>query len=239
MADGTRNNLAIYDDVAADWWSDDIRWVRTLKNMVPARLKYFEKTVSWADKDILDVGCAGGFVAEELSKRGGRVIGIDPAADAIEAAKQHAAQNALEISYDVGIGEELPYENNSFDHVVCVDVLEHVQSVPQVLAEIARVLRPDGYFLFDTINRNPIARFATITIAEDVLGLLPKGTHDPAMFIKPDELRGKLVAAGFSPDPFKGLGLVGLNKRGDFVFGQVPLKAVIYMGVAQLTNTHD
>ena len=38
MAIIQRNNLDIYDDVAADWWSDDIRWVRTLKNLVPGRL---------------------------------------------------------------------------------------------------------------------------------------------------------------------------------------------------------
>ncbi|MEO1749680.1 MAG: 3-demethylubiquinone-9 3-O-methyltransferase, partial [Pseudomonadota bacterium] len=42
MAEVVRNNLAIYDDVAEQWWSDDVRWVRTLKSMVPARLKWFE-----------------------------------------------------------------------------------------------------------------------------------------------------------------------------------------------------
>jgi 2-polyprenyl-6-hydroxyphenyl methylase/3-demethylubiquinone-9 3-methyltransferase len=42
-----RNNLEIYNDVAADWWSDEIRWVRTLKNLVPGRLKWFDKQTSW------------------------------------------------------------------------------------------------------------------------------------------------------------------------------------------------
>jgi 2-polyprenyl-6-hydroxyphenyl methylase/3-demethylubiquinone-9 3-methyltransferase len=55
MANTLRNNLQIYDDVAARWWSDDIRWVRTLKNMVPGRLCYFDKLIDWKGKTVLDL----------------------------------------------------------------------------------------------------------------------------------------------------------------------------------------
>jgi 2-polyprenyl-6-hydroxyphenyl methylase / 3-demethylubiquinone-9 3-methyltransferase len=99
----------------------------------------------------------------------------------------------------VGVGEALPYADACFDAVVCVDVLEHVTDLHRVLSETARVLRPGGMFLFDTINRNPLATFATITMAEDVLGLLPEGTHDPAMFIKPGELHAELIRVGLAP----------------------------------------
>lgn len=230
MANTLRNNLQIYDDVAARWWSDDIRWVRTLKNMVPGRLGYFDKLIDWKGKTVLDLGCAGGFMAEALDDRGAQVTGIDPAEDAIEAARTHAQSRT--IAYDVGVGEALPYSDGQFDAVVCVDVLEHVADLSQVLAEVVRVLKPGGLFLFDTINRNPIARLATITVAEDILGLLPKGTHDPAMFIKPSELERGLVAAGLEVGQFTGLGPRGMNRRGDLTFGQLPLKAVIYMGSA-------
>ena len=232
-ADMIRNNLSIYDDVAERWWSDDLRWVRTLKNMVPGRLAYFDRFIDWHGAKVLDLGCAGGFMAEAMAARRAIVTGIDPASGAIEAAKAHAAAGNLSIQYDVGTGEALPYGDASFDAVVCVDVLEHVSDLALVLAQTARVLRPGGMFLFDTINRNRVATFATITMAENVLQLLPKGTHDPAMFIKPEELRAALIKAGLTPAAMTGLGPRGINRRGDFTFGRLPGTAIIYMGTAR------
>ena len=98
---------------------------------------------------------------------------------------------------------------------------------------MARTLRPGGLFLFDTINRNPLARLATITVAEDILRLLPKGTHDPAMFITPAELRAAMRMAGLQPGPFTGLGPRGMNRRLDLTFGPLPLTAILYMGTAR------
>lgn len=236
-SDRPRNDLSIYDDVASRWWSDEIRWVRTLKNMVPARLAWFDQHISWPGKRVLDLGAAGGFMAEAIARRGAEVTGIDPASEAIEAARVHAEHSGLSIRYDVGVGEALPYQDKAFDAVVCVDVLEHVSDLQQVLNEVSRVLRPGGVFLFDTINRNPLARLATITIAEDVLGLLPKGTHDPQMFIKPEELTSGLEAAGLTPGKITGLGPRGLNRSGDITFGRVPLTTIIYMGVAKKEAT--
>ncbi len=228
-----RNDLTIYDTAAEHWWSDEVRWVRTLKNLVPGRLDWFDRQTDWQGRDVLDLGCAGGFMAEALAKRGAHVTGIDPAADAIAAARAHARSSGLRIGYDVGVGESLPYDTASFDAVVCVDVLEHVADLDKVLSEVARTLRPGGVFLFDTINRNPLARLATITIAEDVLRLLPRGTHDPSMFIKPRELRAAMQGAGLLPGAFTGLGPRGVNRRLDLTFGRLPLKTVLYMGVAR------
>jgi 2-polyprenyl-6-hydroxyphenyl methylase/3-demethylubiquinone-9 3-methyltransferase len=234
MTNNQRNKLDIYDDVAADWWSDDIRWVRTLKNLVPGRLAWFDRHIDWDAKMVLDLGCAGGFMAEAMTNKGAKVTGIDPAAQAIAAATARAEQMDQTIQYNVGVGENLPYPDDYFDAVVCVDVLEHVADLNKVLTEVARVLKSGGLFLYDTINRNPIARLATITIAEDVLRLLPKGTHDPKMFIKPVELRDALSKAGLVPGPQTGLGPRGMNRRGDFTFGPLPFKTIIYMGLAQL-----
>ncbi len=233
MAITKRNDLEIYDEVAANWWSDDIRWVRTLKNLVPGRLKWFDRHIDWTGIDVLDLGCAGGFMAEALTDKGARVTGIDPAAKAIEAARAHADASGKHISYDVGVGEDLPYADGCFDAVVCVDVLEHVADLSKVLAEVARALKPGGMFLFDTINRNPLARFAAITIAENTLRLLPKGTHGPDLFIKPKELDLELECAGLVPGPTTGLGPRGINRRGDLVFGPLPVRSIIYMGVAR------
>lgn len=233
MADPRRNNLDIYDDVAAHWWSDDLRWVRTLKNLVPGRLAWFDRHIDWNGLGILDLGCAGGFMAEALTSRGAHVTGIDPASQAIKAARAHVKATGQSIRYDIGIGEDLPYEEGSFDAVVCVDVLEHVTNLTEVLAEVARVLKPGGAFLYDTINRNFVSRFATITVAENILRLLPKGTHDPDLYIKPQELIVALERAGLVAGPTRGLGPRGINRRGDFVFGPLPTRSVIYMGTAR------
>ncbi len=233
MAKSQRNDLTIYDDVADKWWCDDIRWVRTLKNMVPGRLSYFDTFIDWQDKHVLDLGCAGGFLAEALHDRGAKVTGIDPAEGAIAAARAHAAETGRTITYDTGIGEALPYEDAAFDAIACVDVLEHVSDLQQVLNEVARTLKPGGLFLYDTINRNPLSRLAVITMAEDVLRLLPKGTHDPDMFITPSELHAGLLKAGLAPGETTGLGPRGLTRRGDPTFGRLPFKTIIYMGIAR------
>ena len=225
-----RNDLTIYDKVADQWWSDDVRWVRTLKNLVPRRLAWFNRHFDWQDKDVLDLGCAGGFMAEALATRGAQVTGIDPAAASIEAARQHAKSAGLQIGYDVGVGEDMPYDAGGFDAVVCVDVLEHVADLNKVLSEVTRVLRPGGC---SVRNRNPVTRLATITIAEDLLRLLPRGTHDPEMFIKPRELRRALAGAGLVPGPVTGLGPRGINRRLDLTFGPLPLTTILYMGIAR------
>ncbi|MDA8638087.1 bifunctional 2-polyprenyl-6-hydroxyphenol methylase/3-demethylubiquinol 3-O-methyltransferase UbiG [Rhodospirillales bacterium] len=232
MANTLRNDLSIYDNVAHAWWSDDVRWIRTLKNLVPGRLSWFDRHVTWQDARVLDLGCAGGFMAEAIARKGALVTGIDPAKKAIEAARAHAQEKGIKIQYDVGAGELLPYDDDAFDIIVCVDVLEHVANFPTVLAEIARVLRPGGTFLYDTIHRNLISRLVTVTFAEDILGLLPKGTHDPDMFIKPSELIDVMHQVGLRAGKMTGLGPNGINRRGDFVFGALPLRTVIYMGVA-------
>ena len=74
MAEKNRNKQEIYDNAAAQWWSDDLRWVRTLKNLVPARLKFFDRHIDWAGKTVLDLGCAGGFMAEAIAGRGAQVL---------------------------------------------------------------------------------------------------------------------------------------------------------------------
>lgn len=233
VAQSVRNDLDIYDDVAGDWWSGRTRWIRTLSNMVPARLDYFDSFIDWPGKKVLDLGCAGGFMAEALARRGACVTGIDPAEKVINAARAHAANALLDIRYDVGVGEDLPYASETFDAIVCVDVLEHVEDLARVIKESARVLKPNGLFLFDTINRTLLARFVVVTLAERVLGLLPRGTHDPGLFIQPSTLRRALEQHGFAVGDFTGLAPRWFDRRGDFTFGRAPLTAVIYMGTAR------
>ena len=172
-------------------------------------------------------------MSEAISERDARATGIDPASDAIAAAVAHAKAGSLAITYDVGVGEALPYADETFDAVVCVHLLEHVASLSRVLAEASRVLRPGGIFLFDTINRGLLAQFVTVTVAEGWLRLLPPGTHDPVLFIEPATLRSALADAGLRAGSFTGLGPTGLNRRKDLCFGLWPSTSVIYIGTAK------
>ncbi len=210
-----RNDLSIHDRVADQWWSDEVRWVCTLKNLLPGRLKRFNRNINWPDKAILNLGCTGGFMAEAM------------------AARHHARGGGQPITHDAGMGAAQPYAAEGCDAVVCVDVLEHVADLDKVSSKVARALRPGGLLLFDAINRNPLSRFATITVAENMLGLLPRGTRVPRLFIKRHELRKRLTRAGIVAGPTQGLGPRGIDRRGDTVFGPVPHQTVIYLGVAR------
>jgi 2-polyprenyl-6-hydroxyphenyl methylase/3-demethylubiquinone-9 3-methyltransferase len=228
------NDLTIYRTYAANWWDGSQRFLRLLHNIVPARMKHFSPIVGdWSGKTVLDLGCGGGFMSEAMAREGANVIGVDPSAPAIEAARLHAQAEGLAIEYRVGSGERVPLEDESVDCVVCVDVLEHVESLDAVLDEVARVLKPGGLFLFDTINRTLPARIVLVHFGEKILGLLPRGTHDPAKFIKPDELRALLADRGFETGPIAGLAPCGLNRRGDFTFGRFPSTQIMYMGHAR------
>jgi 2-polyprenyl-6-hydroxyphenyl methylase/3-demethylubiquinone-9 3-methyltransferase len=233
-----RNDLTIYDTHAPNWWNGSQRFLRLLHNIVPARMRHFSKVVGpWTGKRVLDLGCGGGFMAEALARSGADTIGVDPSRLAVEAAREHARLENLAIDYRVGTGEHIPLPDAAVDCVVCVDVLEHVDSVDAVLSEITRVLKPGGLFLFDTINRTVLAKIVVIDLGESVLGLLPRGTHDPARFITPAELTRKLEGGGYELGPIVGLAPVGVNRRLDFTFGRFPSTHIMYMGHARKART--
>jgi 2-polyprenyl-6-hydroxyphenyl methylase/3-demethylubiquinone-9 3-methyltransferase len=173
-------------------------------------------------------------MSETLARRGARVVGVDPCAELLDVARSHALSSGFSIDYREGEGEAVPLEDASVDRVVCVDVLEHVRSLPRVLEEARRVLRPGGLFFFDTINRNWIARLLAVHVAEDALGMLPRGTHDPSRFVRPRELQRELERCGFSRlvGKFTGMGPIGINRRLDFEFGLLPCTWILYLGCA-------
>jgi 2-polyprenyl-6-hydroxyphenyl methylase / 3-demethylubiquinone-9 3-methyltransferase len=114
-------------------------------------------------------------MAVALAGRGAKVTAVDPSEGAIATARRRAEENKLEIEYRVSGGESLPFAAGVFDVVVCVDVLEHVEDLQGVLSEVRRVLRANGIFLFDTINRTRLATFLMVTVGENMIGLLPRG----------------------------------------------------------------
>jgi 2-polyprenyl-6-hydroxyphenyl methylase/3-demethylubiquinone-9 3-methyltransferase len=203
----------IYDRVSSTWWNDDgfMALLRTSVN--PGRSAYFRKVLverlqhQPAELGLLDVGCGGGLLAEEFARLGCTVTGVDRSLPTLEAARAHAAQSGLDIRYLESSAETLPFESASFDVVSCCDVLEHVDDPAHVLGEIARVLRPGGVFLFDTINRTLRSKLVAIKLAQDwrPTRFIPRDVHVWEKFIRPEELSAWMQAAQLWPCEFVGL----------------------------------
>lgn len=183
---------------------------------------------------ILEVGCGGGLICEEMARRGATMVGVDPSQPALETAREHAHQSGIadHIIYEQGYAEALPYADGSFQAIVCLDVLEHVRDLRATIAEIARVLAPGGVFVFDTINRTLLARLVLIWYGEHFPsgGLVP-GIHDYHAFIKPAELRCTLEGNDFQVREMTGFMPRGFIK-GHFRMGPGWFKGVSYVGYA-------
>ena len=195
---------ALYDRLGKGWWDENAP-LHSLRLMVnPARVPYFRAVLENglrrdpANLAVLEVGSGGGLLAEEFARMGCEVTGVDPSAGSVDAARTHAHGAGLDIRYVVARGEELPFPDASFDLVLCCDVLEHVDDVERVLAEAARVLRPGGAYLYDTLNRTLLSRLLVIGVIQEwrLTRFMDRGLHDWHMFIRPRELREALRRHG-------------------------------------------
>jgi 2-polyprenyl-6-hydroxyphenyl methylase / 3-demethylubiquinone-9 3-methyltransferase len=184
------------------WW-DPAGPAGLLHAMNGPRLEFYLRELGDpGGRLVLDAGCGGGLVARGLAGAGAVVTGLDLSPGCLEVARRAVPDRFRPAA---GRLERLPFAAGSFDAVVAADVLEHVGDLPAVVAEVARVLRPGGSFLFDTINRTAWAWFTALFGAERVLGLVPRGTHDWRLFIRPRELDRLLVGAGLEAVATAGL----------------------------------
>jgi 2-polyprenyl-6-hydroxyphenyl methylase / 3-demethylubiquinone-9 3-methyltransferase len=188
--------------------------------------------IDLAGRTALDIGCGGGLLAEELARLGARVIGVDPAESSLATAREHARMQGLEIDYRLGSGERLQLEDESVEIACCVDVLEHVDDLGAVVRETARVLKPGGIYLYDTINRTFASRLVMIKLCQEWsrTSWMPPNLHDFDQFIKPAELRslfeenglvdGGMTGMAPGPKPPRLYGLMRRLKRGEISHGE-------------------
>ena len=110
-------------------------------------------TVAVVDQElVLDIGCGRAVDAIELAMKGGRCSGLEPSGKMISHARQHIAQNGTVVSLARGVSAHLPFKSNSFDKVVCKGALDHFCHPDEAIAEMARVLKPQGRAVIATAN---------------------------------------------------------------------------------------
>jgi 2-polyprenyl-6-hydroxyphenyl methylase/3-demethylubiquinone-9 3-methyltransferase len=205
--------LQRFGDIAHRWW-DPQGTMRPLHEINPVRLAWIERIAELAGKDVVDVGCGGGLLAEAMAGRGGRVLGIDLAAKLLRVAELHALESQAQVQYRHCSAEQLAAEEpGSYDVVTCMEMLEHVPDAASVVTACARLARPGGHVFFSTINRNAKSFALAIVGAEYVLNLLPRGTHEYAKFIKPSELAGFARNAGLTVSEVIGMRYNPLTRR--------------------------
>jgi len=202
--------LAKFSDLAHRWW-DPTSEFKPLHQINPLRLDWIERVLG-ADgvrgRQVLDVGCGGGILAEAMARRGAaHVLGVDLAVKPLKVAQLHALEAGIgNIDYREVAIEALAAERPAtFDVVTCMEMLEHVPDPASIVRACAALVRPGGQLFFSTINRNPKAFLFAIVGAEHVLKLLPKGTHEYAKFIRPSELARWCRDAGLALEHSRGM----------------------------------
>ncbi len=198
--------IAKFSKASSRWWDKNGEF-KLLHQLNPLRLHYLKTQVGdLAGKHILDLGSGGGIFSEALAENAAKVTGIDASSAAIQTAKLHLYESQLEIDYQCSSIEVFAESKSEcFDVIVCMEMLEHVPDPESILRSAASLLKPQGFLIVSTINRNPKSFITAILGAEYVLGLLPRGTHHYHKFIKPAELTEAGRRHGLNPIHCQGL----------------------------------
>jgi 2-polyprenyl-6-hydroxyphenyl methylase/3-demethylubiquinone-9 3-methyltransferase len=208
--------LARFAALSAEWWDPKGKF-RPLHQIGPIRLGFARDRMvehfglqggglkPLAGLRLLDIGCGGGLISEPLARLGARVTGIEPKEANIRAAMAHAAPQGLGIDYRVATVEDLAAAGETFDCVVCLEVVEHVPDVAAFLVTCAALVRPGGLMILSTLNRTLKSFALAIVGAEYILRWLPVGTHQWSRFITPEELRGHVDRAGLTMGRVEGM----------------------------------
>lgn len=99
---------------------------------------------------VLDIGCGRGGVFEQLNSAVAYPIGIDPDWQSLH------DHRLTDLPRFVALADHLPFQAESLDMILCSWVLEHLPKPTHTFQEIQRVLKPNGYFIFITPNKNSL-----------------------------------------------------------------------------------
>ncbi|KAL8807611.1 MAG: hypothetical protein Q9182_000595 [Xanthomendoza sp. 2 TL-2023] len=197
--------ISHFNALASTWW-DPYGSSRLLHLMNPLRHDFISSchalkphTTPRSNLRYLDIGCGGGIFAESAARlpSTASVTGIDPSTEVIAVARQHARKDPL--LHEAG---RLEYLNKSiedlaipqsptqqYDVVSLFEVIEHISTPAPFLKSCLPFVKPGGWLVLSTIARTWTSWLTTKVVAEDVVGLVPRGTHDWSKYINESELK--------------------------------------------------
>ena len=188
MEEANKIDNSIYHSYGERWYTaydDPIALLRAENKIkVPWILGFLKNS---HHQKVLDVGCGGGFLSNDLALSGFKVTGVDLSLESLKIAELYDKTGT--VNYELADAFHLPYDDKSFDVVTAMDFLEHVEDPGRVIKEFSRVLRPGGYFFFHTFNRNILSKLIIIKFVEWFIKNTPKNMHVIELFIKPRELK--------------------------------------------------
>ena len=211
----TTETSRLFDKLSDEWW-DENGCFKALHSFNLVRLKYLKNNLNQSlnGLSILDVGCGGGILCEPLSRLGAEVTGIDTNEKAIKVAKEHARIKNLKIKY---IHAELSkIEKCSFDIITCMEVLEHVENIKHIISISNDILKKNGFFFGSTINKTLTSYLLAILFAENVLQIVPKGTHEWKKFLKPNFVKKTFLENDFNDFQIQGVNYNPFKNRWSF-----------------------
>ncbi len=139
------------------------------------RVRLIVKAIGARDEDrILEVGCGEGYVLGKIER--GNLVGLDLSETALKCAQDRLGQNQnARIQLVKGDAQDLPFENDSFDKVICTELLEHTLDPERVVEEIARVCKSKGTVVLTIPNESLINRIKDVVWKLRLQHLLLKG----------------------------------------------------------------
>ena len=203
MTRSNNNQENLFDEYAYDWWNKR-GYHKLLHKLNPLRLEYISSRLEIKNKKVLDIGCGGGILSEELSKMGAKVTGIDSSKKSINIAKKHAKEQDLDIEYINGSILDVSDLGN-FDCVVCFEMIEHIHDPKKLIEKIGTISQKKSHLFMSTINRNLKSFVFAKIFAEYILNVVPRGTHQYAKFITPYELNNMLEQHDFKINSIDGI----------------------------------
>jgi 2-polyprenyl-6-hydroxyphenyl methylase/3-demethylubiquinone-9 3-methyltransferase len=213
MSNVDAGELAKFSELASAWWDRNGDF-KALHDINPLRTQLIEEhTKGLFGKEVIDIGCGGGILAESMAIKGATVTGLDMVQASLDVANLHKLESGVDVSYVLSTAEDWAQSHpQQYDVVTCLEMLEHVPDPEAIIRACAELVKPGGKVIFSTLNRNPKSYLMAIVAAEYILGMVPKGTHEHKKFITPAELVRMVETSALSPEFMTGMHLNPLNQ---------------------------
>ena len=200
-----KKEIKKFDDISYSWWDPEGPF-KPLHMLNPVRTDFIKNRIELKDKTLIDVGCGGGLLCENLAEHSKEVKGIDMSNEAIKIAKTHQSLKNLKIDYEeIALESLLKKSKIKYDVLTCMELVEHVPDPEKLIKDCVKITNRKADLFFSTLNRNLISYIIAIIGAEYILSILPKGTHKYEKFIKPSEFSKILRSNDLIVEDIKGI----------------------------------